>query len=287
LVRARELVGRCATDAKACEAGSVGDDDRVQGSSGAFEVHWEWLRGALAEARKAPAQDREKALTGVAERLDEEAREAGLESDDGTPRPVDFGKARMKADAVLARGEFRAVTEESFWQRAMARFAGWLRRVFSGAVRLGRYAAWIGPALEWGFVLAVCVGAILWGLRVLRRQRLAIALEGPAARIREWEEVSRRWAEAAHAAAEAGEWREAVHSLYWASVVEMEGRKVWRQSRVRTPREYLRLLEAASPYYGQLRGLTGLLERVWYGLAEAGRADYEQALTWYESVRAA
>jgi hypothetical protein len=286
LGRVRELVARCAADAKACDAAAVGDDDRVQGNGADFEVHWEWLRGALAQAKKAGATDRTAGLKAVSSRLDEQAREAGMEPAEVRPRAVEFGKTRAAADAVLARGEFRAVTEEAFWQRVMARLAGWLRRVFSGASKLGRYAAWLGPALEWGGVLTMCVGAVLWGLRVLRRQRLAIALEAPAA-MREWEEVSRRWAEAARAAAEAGEWREAVHSLYWASVVELEGRKVWRQSRGRTPREYLRLLEAGSPYYGPVRGLTGLLERIWYGLAEAGRGDYEQALALYESVRSA
>ena len=134
-------------------------------------------------------------------------------------------------------------------------------------------------------MLGVAVGAVLWGLRLMRQQRLAIASDGPA-KVREWEEASRRWAEGAREAAEQGDWREAVHSLYWASVVELEGRRVWRQARGRTPREYLRLLEAGSKYVGPVRGLTQLLERIWYGLGVAEQRDYERARALYDEVRA-
>ena len=279
LRRVREVVRACAGDAKACDAGAVGDDDRV--SDGGFDVHWDWVRAALEAAKKG---DREKGMGAAAARLDEMAREAGMEPA-AAGRSAEFATARRGADAVLARAEFRRVAEEAYWRRAMARVSRWLGRLFSGAAGLGKYAGWLVPTLEWGFVLAVAVGALLWGLRVMQRQRLAIAMEASAP-VREWEEASRRWAEAARDAAEAGQWREAVHSLYWASVVELEGRRVWRQSRGRTPREYLRLLDAGSPYAGPVRGLTQLLERIWYGLGAAERGDYERARALYDQVRA-
>ena len=197
---------------------------------------------------------------------------------------VDFATARQRTDAVLARPEFRHVTEEAYWQLLLARFTGWVRHLFAGAHGFGRFAAWIGPVIEWGFCLALMVGALLWGMRVLRRQRLKIALDAPAA-VRDQNEAVRRWTEAARGAADAGEWREAVHALYWACVVELEGRKVWRQVRERTPREYLRLLGEGSPYMRSVRGLTHLLERIWYGLAEAERGDYERAAELYDEVR--
>ena len=140
--------------------------------------------------------------------------------------------------------------------------------------------------LEWAFCLALLLGAALWGMRLLRRQRLRIALEAPAV-ARGWDEAVRLWAEAARAAADRKQWREAVHALYWACVVELEGRKVWRQVRERTPREYLRLLGEDSPYLRPVRGLTQLLERIWYGLGAAERGDYERALALYDEVRGA
>ena len=194
----------------------------------------------------------------------------GVEAE-GLTQGAGFQKARRSADEVLARPEFRHVAETAYWRMVMARVGRWFDRLFTGAAGLGRYAWWIGPALEWGFVLAIAIGALLWGQRVIQRQRLAIALEGPRAVGRDWDEASRRWAEAAKAAAEGGEWREAVHALYWASVVELEGRRVWRQTRGRTPREYLRLLEAGSPYARPVRALTQMLERIWYGLGAAER----------------
>jgi hypothetical protein len=285
LSHARDLAKRCSGDAGACDASGVGDDLKVR--DGGFNVHWGWLRESLDKAKKANPQDRQKLLSEVSRRLDEDAGDAGMLPAASSARSVDIGRARAGADAVLARGEFRGVTEESYWRRLTARVAGWLGRLFSGAAGLGRWAAWIGPMLEWGFVVAVCVGAGLWGLRVLKRQRLAIAFGGQPASAREWNVASRRWAESARLAADQADWREAVHSLYWASVVELEGRKILRQSRGRTPREYLRLLDAASPCYAPLRSLTGLLEQIWYGLGAAGPGDYERALAWYEQVRAA
>ncbi len=277
LTRVRGVVRACAAEVRGCDAAQVGDDDRV--SDGGFDVHWDWVRAALNGAKKG---DRAEAMREAEGRLGEMASETGTPEAKG----LDFGVARRGADAVLARDEFRQVQEEAYWRRVMARVGRWVGRLFSGAAGLGRYAGWVVPALEWGFVLAVAVGLGLWALRRMRQQRLAIAMEAPS-RMREWEEASRRWAEAARESAERGDWREAVHSLYWASVVELEGRRVWRQSRGRTPREYLRLLETGSPYAGPVRGLTQLLERIWYGLGAAEQGDYERARALYDEVRAA
>jgi hypothetical protein len=123
-------------------------------------------------------------------------------------------------------------------------------------------------------------------MRVLRRQRLAVRVEVDR-QLEQWEEASRNWRALAEERAAQGEWREAVHCLYWASIAALEGRKMWSPNRSRTPREYVRLLEAGSARWKLLRQQTQGFERVWYGLRDAARQDYERALALHEELRAA
>ncbi len=284
----RDVLAGCRADATACHAVAIGGDDRVAAEEGraAFEVHWGWLRDVVEKARDANAADREKMLGVAGSRLDDQMREAGVDSGvtqtGGEPFPV----ARATADRVLARAEFRQVTGESFWQMVTARFFKWLGRVFGGAAELGHRAPWLGPAIEYGSLTLALAALLVWMRRAVNRQRLAVRVEAGAATVA-WQEASRNWARLAEGAAAEGAWREAVHSLYWASVTELEGRRVWRQNSARTPREYLRLLAPEAPQYGPLRVLTQMLERIWYGLEAADREDYDRALRVYEDLRSA
>jgi hypothetical protein len=279
----QDLLRACAADGQACDATRIGDDDTV--TDGGFTVHWEWLRGIVAGARgETDAARRQDMLRESIARVDEQVREASTPSS-GDAAAGSFQQARADADRVLAQAEFRQVSEASLWGRAVEWFWAWVYRMFQGTRGMGRRMPWLGPLLEWGFVALVGAGVLLWVLRAMRRQRLVVAVDRAAPAV-EWQEVSRRWAEIARQAADHGDWREAVHALYWASVVELEGRKVLRQHRGRTPREYLRLLEPGSRYRMPVERLTRTFERIWYGLRPAERADYERVLAWYEEVRA-
>ena len=136
----------------------------------------------------------------------------------------------------------------------------------------------------YGFVLLAFSGLLVWVLRMLNRQRLAVRLQ-PSATLTASQETAKSWAALADRAAAAEDWREAVHALYWATVTELEGRRLWRQNSVRTPREYLRLVPPETPQHRPLRAFTQLLERIWYGLAPAARADYDQARAVYDELR--
>jgi hypothetical protein len=285
----RELVSACRSDARACDAAKVGSDDRVDGES-SFNVHWSWLRELVAKAKDGNLKDRDGLLGTAAKRLDEQGREAGLpvgQDDPAATGPsIPFSQTRAQADKVLAGAEFRKVTNSSFWQQFLARLGEWLDRRIERVASLGEQHRWLGPVIEWGFVALALVALLVWVQRAMQRQRLAIKLES-AGGIANWQEASRNWAALAHSAAEKEDWRDAVHSLYWASVTELEGRRVWRQNNARTPREYLRLLQTNAPQYRPLRQLTQALERIWYGLGQAERSDYDQALKLYEELRVA
>jgi hypothetical protein len=154
------------------------------------------------------------------------------------------------ANAILARPEFRIVSGESWLDRKVAQFWDWVNRFFSAAADIGHRAPWLGPVLEWSFVGLVVLFLLIWAARTLQRERLAISLSSmiPASH---WQKEADNWAELARLEAEKSNWREAIHCLYWASIVALESHRLWRRDNARTPREYVELLEpqlAAADY---------------------------------------
>lgn len=279
--RLQALVSACRKDAAACDAKLVGDDERIE--EGGFEARWNWLREALASAHDAGLPGRERLLQAADARL---AADVALAAGTGAEQGDGFARARTGVDRILARPEFRTVTEASYLERQMAAVAAWLDRLFSGVSRFGKRSPWVVPAIEWGAIGLAAAGLLIWVWRTMQRQRLAIRVESSAG-AEVWRKEADNWAELARVEAERKDWREAVHCLYWATIVMMEGRKVWRQNRARTPREYLALLEPGSAMQQALRGLTQIFERIWYGLRPAGESDYERARVLFEELRAA
>ena len=105
---------------------------------------------------------------------------------------------------------------------------------------------------------------------------------------RSWQE----WIRAARLAADGGNFREAVHSSYWAGVTYIEDLGVVAPDRSRTPREYLRLIEESSGYLpserakrrDSLAALTSRLERIWYGLRPARVEDFQDCMHQVEEL---
>ncbi|HEY6465386.1 MAG TPA: DUF4129 domain-containing protein, partial [Candidatus Acidoferrales bacterium] len=88
---------------------------------------------------------------------------------------------------------------------------------------------------------------------------------------------SREWVRDAVAAADSGDYREAVHCAYWAAVARLEELKFLRRDRSRTPRESLRLLSAHTDERTSLQKMTGHFELIWYGYRPASAADWSEA----------
>jgi hypothetical protein len=277
----KTLVETCRQSAVECDAKKVGDDERVEGA--AFQTRWSWLRGELSDARNPTQPERQKLLQEAAARLEEDAALA----DETTLQPVDtFQHARKQADEVLSRPEFRTVAQESYWEREIAKFWQWVDEVFGGVSRFGKRSPWLVPLMEWGSITLAAAALLMWVFRAMQRQRLAVRIESSMT-AEMWQKESDDWAELARIEAAKQDWRAAVHCLYWATIVMMEGRKLWRQNRARTPREYLLLLEPGSKMQQTLRRLTQLFERIWYGLRPAAESDYASALVLFEELRSA
>lgn len=275
------LVEACKKDPAECEEKKVGDDERVEGSG--FQARWSWLREALASAHDTKEPTREKVLQEAAARLEEDvalAAGTALQSND------EFQRARKKTDEVLLRPEFQTVSQQSYIEREIAKFWQWVAELFNGVSQFGKRSPWLVPLVEWGSITLAAAGLLAWALRTMQRQRLAVRIEAGAS-VEVWQKEADNWAELARSEAARQDWRAAVHSLYWATIVMMEGRKLWRQNRARTPREYLLLLEPGSRMQQALRRLTQLFERIWYGLRPAAESDYATALVLFEELRSA
>jgi hypothetical protein len=284
----RGLVQKCQASASACDPAKVGSDDQVtlqSLGSGAnvnqFEVRYDWLRNILKQAHDPAAKNRDSDLAAAARHIEGALRDAT-----GQPNTTDFADARRRTDVILDHPEFVTVNDPSIWGKLIAGFFLWLDSLFTNVAKFGHRSPWIGPLFEWGLVSLALTGLALWAMRVFQRQRLAVQVES-GRQLEAWEEASRNWRNLAEENAGRQEWREAIHCLYWASIVMLEGRRFWTPNRSRTPREYVALLESGSPRWNILRQQTHSFERIWYGLNPAARHDYLSALELHEQLRSA
>lgn len=288
LQRLSTLVAACAANATACDPQPVVNDERIAANDQpnppiAFEMHWSWLRSALHASQTAKPEDRARLMREAQAQLDSMMRETG-----GAGKPAEaFPPARAAADSILRSPEFEGITGTTWWDRLMARVQNFLARMINGVGALGTAAPWLGILLEWLLFLTAAVGLLVFILRTIARQRMKLALGQTAPADTAWAREAEDWAQQAQAHAGAAEWREAVHCLYWAAIVHLEVRRAWRHNPTRTPREYVRLLKPGSPQQQGLRGLTWLLERLWYGQRETTEADFERAQRCFEQLSSA
>jgi hypothetical protein len=303
------LVQACAKarDMKTCDPAQVGPDDRVPVTQAQNAerrlVRFGWLRVLLAKARDpdapvpatkpAPLSEGAQSWENVrpappsTTKLLEDAQTRlahDITQADAAAAPVpehssqDHASERIVMQQVLAGRDFSGLEETNPRDSALEKVGGWLNRLLESAMKASARAPWLGRALVWGFVLAVCVGLILGLLQLERRWRVRLVPEdrGPApgaASAISWQ----LWLEDARRAAAAGLWREAIHFIYWASISRLESKRLWPADRARTPREYLALVDPEDPRRPPLATLTGSFERVWYGGRQAAESDYQRA----------
>ena len=300
LVALAGLTQACAKarDVKTCDPLLVGLDDRVPlGAHGERRlVRYGWLRVLFSraeesdEAQQAPKSGKpvessdavvqpkprttsqllEDALT----RLQADLAQAGKPP----AQEPDHTRERATMQEVLAGREFRGLKQPDARDSLLERVNRWLNKLFDGVDKLRTHSRWIGRALIWGFLLAVGVG-LVWALLQLERRwriRLLPESDGPApdaASARDWQ----LWMADAREAAGGGQWREAIHFLYWAVISRLESKRLWPADRARTPREYLALVAPDDGRKPGLASLTLTFERTWYGGRATHESDYRRA----------
>lgn len=199
-------------------------------------------------------------------------------------------EAQAELQRILARPEFAAVRPPSAWELFRQRIAAWvgrmLMRLFGG---IGRHP--IGGEILFWFIIVACVGAVaLWMFRFFASRDRMDSLP-PSQSVhasRTWQE----WIRASREAAHRGDFREAVHSAYWAGIVRLEDTGAVPRDRTKTPREYLRLV--TDPLAGELpsapspreplAALTSRFERTWYANRGAGPEDFRESLRQLEAL---
>jgi hypothetical protein len=156
--------------------------------------------------------------------------------------------------------------------------------LFLGVDRVTTETPWVGRLLEWLLFMGAAVGLLVWLLQTVRRQHFRVAMGASERAATEWSRETEEWQRLADEQATRGAWREAIHALYWAAIVRLERQRAWRHNPARTPREYVRLLRAGSTEQRELRGLTGALERTWYGQRDAREEEYGEARQNFERL---
>ena len=304
------IVEACAKarDQKICDPNLIGPDDRIPLTNAANPerrlIRYGWLRVLFSKAQdkddaqdnaqrapkpnsaqKEPPADEDalpppptttQLLVDAETRLTHELARAG-----GTPvatQPPAHAQQRQAMSQILAGRDFRNVATPSPRDALLEQIGSWLNQLFDSAQRFASRSPWIGRALIGGFILLICVG-LAWGLLQLeRRWRVRLIPENRppepgAASARDWQ----LWLDDARRAAAAGQWREAVHFVYWAAISRLESRRLWPADRARTPREYLALVAPEDPRKPRLATLTRTFERIWYGGRPAAESDYRAA----------
>ena len=198
--------------------------------------------------------------------------------------------AREELNRILARSEFAAVKPPSAWDLFRQRLAAWIERMLlrllGGASRhpLG------GQILFWLLIVAAVGLVAMWVFRFFANRDRVNALEPTDAvtAAMTWQE----WIREAREAASRGNFREAVHSVYWAGIARLEDIGIVPKDRTKTPREYLQLVVepadgqlAPAPVHREpLTALTKGLERIWYANRGAGPEDFRESLRHLEAM---
>ena len=202
--------------------------------------------------------------------------------------------ARAKLEKILKRREFSPAAPPSAWDQLRQKIGQWVLRMFEKLFgSMARHP--IGSKLLFWFII---FAVVCWLVTMLvrfwtgRGRHIALQSIGTIAAHRSWQE----WIRGAQDAAARGEFREAIHLLYWAGITRLEDLSILTVDHTRTPREQLRLLSdpaksgalvAASATPAQrapMLGLTTQLERVWYGRRPASVEDFRECLKHVEDL---
>jgi hypothetical protein len=303
LIALEGVVDLCAKrrDVESCDPVLVGAEDRIRLAVGTQTeprlIRYDWLRMLLLKAEQPDEKPAARAGSNVTNKRGEITvadqpppsqllqdarirleRDLVQARDPVAPTP-DHAQERAVMREVLAGKEFRNLRQSSVRDSVLEKVGNWLNRIFSSVMNLRTRSAWVGRVVVWGFILAVCVALVYALLRLERRWRVRLIpenseLPGPgAASARDWQ----LWLEDARRAAGLGQWRVAIHFLYWAAISRLESRRLWPADRARTPREYLALVAQEDPRKASLSELTSIFERFWYGGRTAGESEYRAA----------
>jgi len=191
------------------------------------------------------------------------------------------GDAEAKLHKILKRGEFQEARGPSAWDLLRARMNRWILEHVIGLLNLLHISEKTGNAMAWAVIIVAVMLLFYvvygWLSKAERSTRFRAEVEPVANDVRQW-------VKEALVAAERGDYREAVHCAYWASVAHLEDIRILPRDRSRTPRESLHLLERHPEEQGVLQAITRSFELIWYGYRPASAGDWAGAKEQLEKI---
>jgi len=193
-----------------------------------------------------------------------------------------YQNERTKASEILARREFGKLSSPGL----VARIRDWInkqiRNFFTAFFQIlpdttpyFRIAGWTLVLLAFALVMRAL-------LKLLWDDRTHVKFDATSGHVSatHWTD----WLASARAAAEMGDWREAIRFTYWGAVSHLEQQGCWTPDRARTPREYLRLLKDTGERRTLLTDVTRKFERAWYAQRSATELEYRELLSKVEAL---
>jgi hypothetical protein len=242
------------------------------------QVSADWLRSGLKHLEEEPARSASISRD-ITSRLVAMRKAASALQQGATPS--NLVAAHTQLDKILSAREFGAAQGPSQWDMLKARIARWISlQIYKLLSRL-HLGAKAGDALAWIIVGIAFLALCYWTWKTLytpnRKREIPAELATQS-------DDPRQWARDALAAADRGDYREAVHCAYWAAVVHLETLGVLKRDRARTPRESLRLLDPHPTEQNLLRDFTRRFELIWYGYRPASANDWSEARSHLEKM---
>jgi Domain of unknown function (DUF4129) len=179
--------------------------------------------------------------------------------------------AEENLKSILSRGEFQEAGGPSAWDLMKARIGRWIFEHLVRLFNLFHINRKTGDAIGWAVLFAAVVALFYVVYRFLTKSSRRVDFH---AEVEPRASDARKWVQEALAAADRGDFREAVHCAYWASVAHLEDIKILPRDRARTPRESLRLLDRYPKEQGILQAITRRFELIWYGFRPVSSAEW-------------
>jgi len=249
---------------------SIPAEWQVRAGQSQIIVGSEWLTNAIAqlETDSKDADARRRSITRELAVM----RTAAVELDETSGPPDEEVRGRL--DGIFKRREFAGLRGPSELQLLEARIGRWITNQLLRLLSHLHISSRSGNLLGW-----MVIGIAFLTLSYWVWKRLAGYARAPEAENAKElaDATSRQWLEEALAAAERGEFREAIHCGYWAAVTRLEDSGILARDRARTPRESLRQLDARPSEHKALGELTRHFELTWYGYRPASAADWHGA----------
>jgi hypothetical protein len=242
------------------ESWTVRDSERV------YNVPTKEISEALREIERDPKKNTAALLQARLDAMRHQTEELAR-----PPASANMAEAADKLKKIMQRREFREVSGPSRWDLLRGRVIRWIAVHILKLLSLLHLSHKTGNAIVWGVLFLAVVllfyVAYLW----MTKSSGDASFRAPA---EPTQSDGRRWVQGALAAADRGDFREAVHCAYWASVAHLEDIRILPRDRARTPRESLQLLDQHPKEQGVLRTVTQSFELIWYGYRPVSASDW-------------